>query len=194
MNVGIPEYVSTLHYVLFLLSSSVYSLLFMAGFESRQPSHVLVANYPYGPLEDRYIYPHSLRNMGEQPAQWANAYLRWHGFNLRGVFSFRWAVCQHHACPQRDKPVQSGGAAGSPVETVQQRGDPGVSEQSRKLCFSHFLLHLFDLHLTVSKQNMSSLMAWGNFWFIKGETEKTRSPPTFLLFSFDDWRLLPIES
>lgn len=165
---------------------------FMAGFESRQPSHVLVANYPYSPREDRFIYTHPLRNMGEQSARWANAYLRQHGFNIRGVFSFRWAVCQHHARPQRDKPVQSGGAAGYPVETVQQRGDPGVSEQSRKLCFLHFLLHLCDLRLAVSKQNMSSLMAWGKFWFIKEQTEKTRSPPTFLVFSFDDQRLLPI--
>lgn len=38
-----------------------------SGFQSRQPSHDLMANYPHNPLQERYnLYPHSLRNMGEQ--------------------------------------------------------------------------------------------------------------------------------
>lgn len=38
-----------------------------SGFESRQSSHVLMASYPYSPLENRYTFcPHSLRNTGER--------------------------------------------------------------------------------------------------------------------------------
>lgn len=55
-----------------LLSRRYMSLLFLSfsGFESRQPSHVLMASYPYNPLENRYtFYPHPLRNTGELVAQ-----------------------------------------------------------------------------------------------------------------------------
>lgn len=45
----------------------------MSEFDSRQPSHDLVAIHPYNPLEDPYsLYPHSLRNIGEQTTMWAN--------------------------------------------------------------------------------------------------------------------------
>lgn len=40
-----------------------------SGFESRQPSHILMASYPYNLPENRYnFYPHSLRNTGEPAA------------------------------------------------------------------------------------------------------------------------------
>lgn len=51
-------------------------------------------------------------------------------FQTWSTLPFRWAVHQHRACSQRDEPVPGGGAAGSQVETVQQRGDRGLSEQS----------------------------------------------------------------
>lgn len=48
------------------------SPLLMSGYDSRQPSHDLMAIHPYSTLEDPYtIYPHSLRNIGEQSAHWA---------------------------------------------------------------------------------------------------------------------------
>lgn len=51
--------------------SSVF--LSFSGFESRQPSHVLMSSYPYSPLENRYtFYSHSLRNTGELAAQSAD--------------------------------------------------------------------------------------------------------------------------
>lgn len=57
--------------------------------------------------------------------------LTWTGnvFWTWSTLPFRRAVHQHHACSQRDEPVPGGGAAGSQVETVQQRGDPGLSDQ-----------------------------------------------------------------
>lgn len=49
-----------------LLSSSYLSPFFMSGFDSRQPSHDLMAIHPYSTLEDPYtVYPHALRNIGE---------------------------------------------------------------------------------------------------------------------------------
>ncbi len=52
------------------------SLLLMSGFDSRQPSHDLMGIHPYNPLEDPYsLFPHSLRNMGERTAQWANMHV-----------------------------------------------------------------------------------------------------------------------
>lgn len=71
---------------------------------------------------------------------WVNRTAGWNGCtgvvffkqtNKQKMLSFRWAVCQHRALPQRDEPVQSGGAAGAPVEAVQQRGDPVLPEQSK---------------------------------------------------------------
>lgn len=68
-------------------SSFVFSFL-MSGFDSRQPPHDLVASHPYSPLEDPYsLYPHSLRNVGEQTAQWANVcWLYWFFIFIRSFF------------------------------------------------------------------------------------------------------------
>lgn len=54
-----------------LLFLTCLSSLFLAsGFDSRQPSHELMAIHPYNPLEDPYsLYPHSLRNIGKKAAQ-----------------------------------------------------------------------------------------------------------------------------
>lgn len=44
-------------------------------------------------------------------------------------FSSRWVLRQHRAFPSGDQWVQSGGASDSEMEAVQQRGDPGLSQQ-----------------------------------------------------------------
>lgn len=39
----------------------------LLGYESRQPSHDLLANFSFNPLEECYnLSPHSLRNIGEE--------------------------------------------------------------------------------------------------------------------------------
>lgn len=74
-------------------------------------------------------------------------------FLILYVFVFRWAVCQHCALPQRDQPVPSGGAAGSQMEAVQQRGDPNLPEQSiptwRLFFFGFHTPFIFVWHYSV---------------------------------------------
>lgn len=83
------------------------------------------------------------------------------------MFAFRWAVCQHCALPQRDQPVPSGGAAGSPMEAVQQRGDPNLPEQSIptwRLFFFFFGSHtpfVFVWHYSVMQsQSITCHFRW----------------------------------
>lgn len=53
--------------LLSLLLICLSSLFFMQGFDSRQSSHDMMGIHPYSGLEDPYsLYPHSLRNIGEQ--------------------------------------------------------------------------------------------------------------------------------
>lgn len=54
-------------------------------------------------------------------------------------------MCQHCAFPQRDQSVQSGRAPSSQVETLQQRGDPSIPEQSMCTVFSSFLFFNFAI-------------------------------------------------
>lgn len=103
-------------------------------------------------------------------------------------FPFRRAVCQHCAFPQRDQPVQSGGAAGSKMETVQQRGDSSLPEQSMPAWFlfplfyySHFLLNVCDIIQTVSKQTIPFHMA-SDYWSVWWITKKTESQLLSLFF------------
>lgn len=64
---------------------------------------------------------------------------------MRLLLFFRWTVCQHCAFPQRDQSVQSGRAPSSQVETLQQRGDPSIPEQSMCTVFSSFLFFNFAI-------------------------------------------------
>lgn len=95
-------------------------------------------------------------------------------------------MCQHCAFPQRDQSVQSGRAPSSQVETLQQRGDPSIPEQSMCTVFSSFLFFIFKfcdfsfMCVSLLRQSQNKTCHFTCFtseasfvWWIKQETEKT---------------------
>ncbi|XP_063736292.1 nuclear receptor ROR-alpha B isoform X4 [Eleginops maclovinus] len=64
-----------------------------SGFDSRQPTHDLVAIHPYSPLEDPYsLYPHSLRNIDELCASIVRSHRETTQYRAEELQALRWKV------------------------------------------------------------------------------------------------------
>lgn len=130
---------------LFLVFSAI------SGFESRQPSHDLMANFPYNPLEDRYnLYPHSLRNMGEQTAQCAKRACKGVVFLILNIFSsfFFQMSCVPASCAPTERQASTEWRSCRLSDgncSAERRSKPTrakYTNQAALLWFSDFLLHL----------------------------------------------------
>nr|XP_046255921.1 nuclear receptor ROR-alpha A isoform X1 [Scatophagus argus] len=63
------------------------------GFDSRQPSHELMAIHPYSPLEDPYShYPHSLRNIDELCASIVRSHRETSQYRVEELQALRWKL------------------------------------------------------------------------------------------------------
>ncbi|XP_070691322.1 nuclear receptor ROR-alpha B isoform X2 [Pempheris klunzingeri] len=63
------------------------------GFDSRQPSHDLMAIHPYNPLEDPYsLYPHSLRNIDELCASIVRSHRETSQYRVEELQALRWKL------------------------------------------------------------------------------------------------------
>ncbi|XP_033495649.2 nuclear receptor ROR-alpha B isoform X1 [Epinephelus lanceolatus] len=63
------------------------------GFDSRQPSHDLVAIHPCNPLEDPYsLYPHSLRNIDELCASIVRSHRETSQYRVEELQALRWKL------------------------------------------------------------------------------------------------------
>ncbi|XP_054869807.1 nuclear receptor ROR-alpha B isoform X2 [Amphiprion ocellaris] len=63
------------------------------GFDSRQPTHDLMAIHPYNPLEDPYsLYPHSLRNIDELCASIVRSHRETSQYRVEELHALRWKL------------------------------------------------------------------------------------------------------
>ncbi|XP_041797725.1 nuclear receptor ROR-alpha A isoform X1 [Chelmon rostratus] len=63
------------------------------GFDSRQPSHDLLAIHPYNPLEDPYsLYPHSLRNIDELCASIVRSHRETSQYRMEELQALKWKL------------------------------------------------------------------------------------------------------
>uniref|UniRef100_A0A3B4Z614 RAR related orphan receptor C n=1 Tax=Stegastes partitus TaxID=144197 RepID=A0A3B4Z614_9TELE len=63
------------------------------GFDSRQPTHDLMAIHPYNPLEDPYsLYPHSLRNIDELCASIVRSHRETSQYRVEELQALRWKL------------------------------------------------------------------------------------------------------
>uniref|UniRef100_A0A3Q1FXF8 Nuclear receptor ROR-beta-like n=1 Tax=Acanthochromis polyacanthus TaxID=80966 RepID=A0A3Q1FXF8_9TELE len=62
-------------------------------FDSRQPTHDLMAIHPYNPLEDPYsLYPHSLRNIDELCANIVRSHRETSQYRVEELHALRWKL------------------------------------------------------------------------------------------------------
>lgn len=65
----------------------------LRGFDSRQPSHELMAIHSYNPLEDPYsLYPHSLRNIDELCASIVRSHRETSQYRVEELQALRWKL------------------------------------------------------------------------------------------------------
>lgn len=117
-----------------------------SGFESRQPSHVLMASYPYSPLENRYTFcSHSLRNTGERRSGRRRRRRGWVMFSKSQALCLSDELCasimRAHRETSQYRVEELQGLRWKLFSREEIQAYQSKVYQPRRLCISHFLSH-----------------------------------------------------